>query len=80
MATVTVHEAKTHLSKLIQRALGGEDVIIANRDVPKVRLVPVEEQPRPRIPGSMKGQFTVPDSFFDPLPEEELWLWEGRGD
>lgn len=76
MATVTVHEAKTNLSKLIARALAGEEVVIANRSTPKVKLVPVEEKPKRQF-GSMKGQFKFDDSFFDPLPEEELRAWEG---
>ena len=77
MATVTVHAAKTHLSRLIEQALRGEEVIIARGDKPVVRLVPIDApQPR-RIPGTLKGQIEVPDSFFDPLPEDELKLWEG---
>ena len=77
MATVTVHAAKTHLSRLIEQALRGEEVIIARGDKPVVRLVPVDA-PRPkRIPGTLKGLIEVPASFFDPLPEDELKLWEG---
>lgn len=85
MASVfTVHEAKTHLSKLIARALDGEEVVIARGNEPKVQLVPIEEKsvrPAPkRQPGTLKGLVSVPDSFFEPLPEEELRRWEGRGD
>ena len=77
MTTVTLHAAKTHLSRLIEQALRGEEVIIARGDKPVVRLVPIDApQPR-RIPGTLKGQIEVPDSFFDPLPEDELKLWEG---
>ena len=77
MATVTVHAAKTHLSRLIEQALRGEEVIIARGDKPVVRLVPIDAPKPRRIPGPLKGQIEVPDSFFDPLPEEELRLWEG---
>lgn len=78
MASVfKVHEAKTHLSKLIERALAGEEVTIARGDVPAVKLVPVDPKPK-RVPGGMKGQFAFDESFFDPLPEEELRAWEGR--
>ena len=78
MATVTVHEAKTNLSKLIARALAGEEVVIANRTTPQVKLVPIEEKPTPkRTFGSLKGKIVLDDSFFDPLPEDELRLWEG---
>lgn len=76
MTTVTVHEAKTNLSKLIARALAGEEVVIANRTTPQVRLVPVDTKPKRQF-GSMKGQFKFDESFFDPLPEEELRAWEG---
>jgi len=77
MTTVTVHAAKTQLSKLIARAEAGEEVIIARRDKPVVRLVPVE-QPKPKRQfGSMKGRASVGPEFFEPLPEEELKLWEG---
>jgi antitoxin (DNA-binding transcriptional repressor) of toxin-antitoxin stability system len=76
MATVTVHEAKTHLSRLIADALAGKEVIIARGKEPAVRLVPVQPKPR-RVPGKYKGQFSVPAEFFEPLSEDELKLWEG---
>ena len=76
MTTVTVHEAKTHLSRLIADALAGKEVIIARGKEPAVKLVPVEQKPK-RIPGKYKGQFTVPPEFFEPLSDEELKLWEG---
>ena len=76
MVIVNVHEAKTNLSRLLKRAEAGEDVVIARNGKPVARLTPVRKQGE-RQPGSMEGLFTVPDSFFDPLPEEELALWEG---
>ena len=76
MATVTVHAAKTQLSKLIARALDGEEVVIARGSVPVVKLVPVTPKPRRQF-GALKGKLTVPDSFFEPMSEEELRLWEG---
>ena len=80
MPTFTVHQAKTDLSKLMARAEAGEEIVIARRDKPSVRLVPVNgQQKKPRVPGAWKGRLSVPDSFFDPLPEEELLAWEGRG-
>ena len=77
MTTVTVHAAKTHLSRLIEQALRGEEVVIARGDKPVVRLVPVDAPQLKRQFGSLKGRLEVPDSFFDPLPEDELKLWEG---
>ena len=74
MAAVNIHEAKTHLSKLLDRALGGEEIVIARAGRPLVRLVPVEES-QPRRPGIAKGRVT--EAFFEPLPPEELDAWEG---
>ncbi len=76
MSVTTIHEAKTNLSRLIEQAERGEEVIIARGKKPVVRLVPVEAPPKKRIPGLWKGEFEVPDSFFDPLPPEELEGWE----
>ena len=74
--TVNIHEAKTHLSRLLEEAMAGEDIVIAKAGTPKVRLVPIEEPPKRRL-GFMTG-ITLPDSFFfDPLPDEELDAWEG---
>ena len=78
MAVITVHAAKTSLSKLIERACAGEEIIIARGTEPVVRLVPVEPSRPRRRPGTLKGLFTVPDSFFEPLPDDELARWEGR--
>ena len=77
MVTVNVHEAKTHLSRLLARVEAGEDVVIARGGKPVARLVQFQE-PGKRQFGSMKGRIELDDSFFDPLPEEELALWEGR--
>jgi prevent-host-death family protein len=79
MATVTIHEAKTQLSKLIARAEAGEEIVIARGKEPVVRLAPVSRKPHGRVFGAMKDEWPeLPDSFwFDPLPEDELLLWEG---
>ena len=78
MDPVPIHFAKTHLSRLIERACAGEEVVIARRKLPVVRLVPVTPKRRGRIFGSMRDRITVDDSFFEPLSEEELASWEGR--
>lgn len=75
MVTVTIHEAKTNLSRLIADIEAGQEVIIARGKAPVARLVPIEPKPQ-RVPGLWKGKFEVPDSFFDPLSEEELALWD----
>ncbi|HEY0153714.1 MAG TPA: type II toxin-antitoxin system Phd/YefM family antitoxin [Longimicrobium sp.] len=73
---VNIHAAKTNLSRLIEQACAGEEVVIARNSEPVVRLVPVGGTRPKRMFGSMKGQFTVPDEFFDPLPADELDAWE----
>jgi prevent-host-death family protein len=77
MSVTTIHEAKTNLSRLIEAAERGEDVVIARGKQPVVRLVPIAKPPEgQRKFGLLKGKFTVPDDFWDPLPQEELDLWE----
>ena len=73
MRTVNIHEAKTHLSRLLERAHAGEEVVIAKNGKPYARLCPLS-QPEPRRPGLLSG--TVGDAFFEPLPPEELDAWE----
>lgn len=75
MHTANIHEAKTHLSRLLDRALAGEEIVIARAGRPLVRLVPVDTQ-QPRRPGLAKGRLT--DAFFEPLPDEELDAWDGN--
>ncbi len=76
MKIVTVHEAKTTLSKLIQQALTGEDVIIARGDDPVVRLTPIGAPAPARTFGALKGRLSVTSRFFEPLPPEELEGWD----
>jgi len=81
MAVVTVHQAKTQLSKLIARAEAGEEIIIARGREPVVKLTPVAKAILKREFGSMKGVYDIPDGFFfDPLPEDELKLYDGADD
>lgn len=73
METVNIHEAKTHFSKLLARVNSGEEIIIAKSGKPYARLIPFK-QLKKRTPGIVKGRVT--DSFFEPLPENELREWE----
>jgi prevent-host-death family protein len=73
---ITIHHAKTNLSRLIKKASAGEDVIIARGDKPVARLVPFGEAKGKRQPGSLKGKLHVGPEFFAPLPPEELAAWE----
>lgn len=67
MASVSVYNARAEFSRLIDRALGGEEIVITRRGKPAVRLVPVEEARPPRKPGALKGLFEVTEEFFEPL-------------
>ena len=79
MAEVKIHAAKTNLFKLIARAQAGKEIVIVNGKTPVARLTPITSKSPGCKFGAYKGQFEVPDSFFDPLPEEELQAWEGEG-
>ncbi len=72
--TVTIHAAKTNLSKLIELVRSGEKVVILRNKEPVAELVPVEKPAARKGYGSMKGLWD--DRFDDPLPEEELAAWE----
>jgi prevent-host-death family protein len=74
MTTVSVHEAKTHLSRLLKQVMAGEEIAITNNKVVVARIVPPVEAVKPLL-GRMKGQFELGDAFFEPLPEEELRAW-----
>ncbi|NQU65086.1 MAG: type II toxin-antitoxin system Phd/YefM family antitoxin [SAR324 cluster bacterium] len=69
MTQVNIHEAKTHLSRLIAE---GEEVVIARYGEPVARLIPIRNKREPRMPGSAKALFEIPDSFFDPLPADVI--------
>ena len=71
MTIVNVHEAKTHLSKLLLRAECGEEIIIARAGKPVVRLALMEEGPKKRVPGLDRGLVIIHPDFDDPLPEFE---------
>lgn len=71
MTTVNVHEAKTHLSRLLRRVAAGEEILIAKGGRPIARLVPISE-PRARELGSDRGLFRVPPDFDAPLPNDVL--------
>ena len=76
MATVTIHNAKTHLSQLIARVESGEEIILARGSKPVAKLVPLEPVKTKRQYGAYRGKISFSDSFFDPMSEEELALWE----
>lgn len=76
MNYVTVHLAKTTLSKLIARVIDGEEIVIARGSEPVVKLVPFVPKYSKRKFGALRGKVVVSESFFDQLPSDELSGWE----
>jgi prevent-host-death family protein len=84
MQTVNIHAAKAHLSRLVDAAAGGEEILIARAGRPVARLVPLRDivpqprrQPRRQL-GRLAGQVSVPVDFNTPLPDDVLAGFEGR--
>ena len=77
--TVNVHEAKTHLSRLLEAVEAGEDVVIARAGKPIARLVPVGVRTEPRTPGSWRGRVVIADDFDD-TPAELIAAFSGDSD
>ena len=70
MRTYNVHEAKTHFSAILALVAAGEEVLVAKAGRPVAVIAPYKSPAKKRVPGAFKGQFTVPDSFFEPMDDE----------
>jgi prevent-host-death family protein len=79
MKTVNIHEAKTHLSRLLRRVAAGEEIVIARAGRPIARLVPIESSRPDRRLGAWKGRIVISDDFDAPLPPELQAAFEGGG-
>ncbi len=77
MGTVNIHEAKTHLSRLVEEVAEGAEIVIAKNGVPRAKLVPLGSV-RPIKFGVLKGKIRYPDDFDAPLPDAVLALFEGQ--
>jgi prevent-host-death family protein len=77
--TIDLHDARKHLSTRIERVRLGEEIVISEAGEPVARLVP-ERSRKPRRPGTAKGKIVIHDSFYDPLPDDLLDLFEGKDD
>ena len=71
---VTIHAAKTNLSRLVARAEAGEEIVIARGNKPVAKLVPIAPKPK-RVFGALRGKFEIGPEFFEPLPPDELEAW-----
>jgi prevent-host-death family protein len=78
MKMFNIHAAKTQLSRLIEQAAAGEEIVIAKAGKPVARLVPFEPRREPRKPGLMKGQIWIAEDFEEPLPEEIMAAFRGE--
>ncbi len=76
MISVNVHEAKTHLSRLLERVAAGEEIIISKANKPMAKLTPLSKPQMDRVPGLDKDVIQIPDDFDAPLPEDVLTLFE----
>lgn len=77
-AVVNIYEAKTALSKLVERAAAGEEIIIAKAGKPRARLVPLADRGELRRPGGWEGKVWIAENFDEPLPAEILKGFEGK--
>ncbi len=74
---VNIHEAKTHFSRLVARAMGGDEVIIGKAGKPVARLIPYREDDTPRVPGGWEGRIWISEDF-DELPAEVAAAFRGE--
>lgn len=79
METVNLYDAKTNLSRLVERAAAGEEIVIAKAGRPLARLVPLATRTAPRVLGLWADQVRIGDDFDDPLPEDIQRAFEGLG-
>jgi prevent-host-death family protein len=78
MAVFNIHDAKTHLSRLVQRAAAGEEIVIAKSGVPLVKLVVFKPDRQDRVPGALHGQIWMSPDFDGPLPEDIASAFRGE--
>ena len=78
MTMVNIHEAKTHLSRLLERVEAGEEIVIARAGRPVARLLPFEASAPSRVPGTGKDEIRIGDDFDDDLPGDLLDMFEGK--
>ena len=78
MQTINIHQAKTHLSRLVDEVVAGEEVVIAKAGKPMVKLIPFIPATKKRKLGLLLGKLSVPADFDAPLPDDVLATFEGR--
>ena len=78
MRSINIHEAKTHLSRLVDEVSAGAEIVIAKAGKPMARLIPFQRRSSRRKLAALAGRFSVPDNFDAPLPSDVLDDFEGR--
>lgn len=78
MRSINIHEAKTHLSRLVDEVSNGEEIVIAKAGKPLARLIPFRQRTKTRTLGALVGRLSVPDDFDAPLSPDTLADFEGR--
>lgn len=78
MTMINIHEAKTHFSKLVDKAMRGEEVIIGKSGTPVVKLIAIQDKKPKRVPGALKGKIKIADDFDAPLPTDILKEFEEK--
>ncbi len=77
-SSINLYEAKTNLSQLVDRAAGGEEIIIAKAGRPMARLMPLRTRTEPRFPGGLKGKIAIGADFDAPIPDEIAKAFRGE--
>jgi len=81
MIRINIHEAKTHLSRYLAKLQGGERILLCRRNQPIAEIIGLPSQTVKKRPiGLAKGRFTIPSTFWEPLPEELLRAFQGRAE
>lgn len=75
---INLHDAKTHLSRIVDDVAAGAEVVIAKAGKPMARLIPIRPATRPKTLGLLEGQIVVPDDFNTPLPDSVIAQFDGR--
>lgn len=78
MAKVNIHDAKTNLSRLIEKVVKGDEVVISKAGAPVAKLVPIKPAVPRRRKGLLKNKIKIHPSFYKPLPEEIIAAFEGK--
>lgn len=78
MKRINIHQAKAQLSRLVEKAANGDEIVITRSGKPIAKLVSISPTPQPKVKGLLKGKIKIKESFFEPLPEATLDEFERK--